>query len=286
MLGCQGIISEVTKAEAAIATSGSASPRLDAELLMAHALSMPRSELYSSGDANMSDGARLRYWSLVDRRVKAEPMAYIIGKREFWSMDVRVTRDVLIPRPETETVVEAAIEIAKAMGGELRIFDICTGSGNIAMALASELPRARFVISDISEAAIEVARENTSFTRGRIDARVGDLFSVLNDGEEFSIITANPPYVSAADRNSLSREITEYEPTCALFSEEGGLALPKDILVGAPRYLVSDGSVVMEIGLGQYPQLAAFAQGLGYREIRARRDLAGIDRVIIAKAPR
>lgn len=276
-------------AERRLAAAGVDGARLDAEVLLAHALGIARSDLYALKGEALPREAIARFEGHLSRRAEGCPVAYITGVKEFWSIPIKVTPAVLIPRPETELVVERALEIA-GMRSELLILDICAGSGCIAAALAKELPRARFVVADISPAAMEVARENLEFARGRVEFRVGDLFDALGPecqpplAAPFDLITANPPYIPIGQRRMLGREITDHEPSISLYGGSSGLDFMARIIEDASRFLKAGGWLIMEMGLGQSDKLVTMAERCGgYGEAVISKDLAGIERALSLK---
>lgn len=258
--------------------------QLDAEVLLAFALGITRAELYTKIKPATEDQIKT-FTSYIDRRANDCPVAYITGVKEFWSIPLKVTQDVLIPRPESEHVVERALEIIRneprATNDEPRILDLCTGSGNIAAALATELPNARFALTDISAAAVEIARINLKFASNRTEFFVGDLFSALTTESQFDLITANPPYVPTGHQKMLGREITEFEPSISLYGGKSGLDFIAKIIEEAPAFLKTGGWIVMEMGLGQADKLTIIANECGgYDKVVISKDLVGIERVI------
>ncbi len=261
---------------------------LDAEVLLAHTLGAERITIHIDRDRTLTGAELVKFEDAVARRCAKEPVAYITGVKEFWSIPIKVTRDVLIPRPETEGIVEHALAVYQ--GTAVDALDLCTGSGCIAAALATELPDARIAVADISAAAVEVARINLAFAGGRITYLTGDLFSAIpllckeGTGEEplFDLITANPPYVSEDELEGLDECIRLYEPGEALLAGTDGLAISKRIIQDAPRYLKRDGTLIMEMGAGQAPALWEFANETErYGSIRIFEDLSGIERYLV-----
>jgi release factor glutamine methyltransferase len=233
---------------------------------------------------------------LIVRRSLHEPIAYIVGSREFYGREFLVSPAVLIPRPETELLVEEALRfiaqrveipaMARAPGAEPRapaIVDIGTGSGCLAVTLALELPGVSIVATDISPAAIDVARANAARLGPAefIEFRVGDLTAVLH--ETFDLIVSNPPYVAGRDAGALPHEVVAYEPETALFAGSDGLCVIRSLIGAAPEHLVPGGALMVEIGLGQHDAVIALFEQAGFESVQARNDLQGIARVITGR---
>jgi release factor glutamine methyltransferase len=222
---------------------------------------------------------------LVERRRAGEPIQYITGETEFYGLPIRVTPDVLIPRPETEHLVEKVIELAAAFS-QLRIVDVGCGSGAIAIALAHHLPHAAITAIDLSAPALAVARENAELNglTSRISFLQGDLLAPVRD-EAFDIVVSNPPYVPNADRASLAVEVREYEPALALFTEGDGRNIYRRLIPAAFAVLVPGGCLALEFGFGQSSAVAELLTGAGFDEIDFVSDLQSIPRVAIARRP-
>lgn len=275
------IADALAASERKLAASGTPTPRLDAEVILAHTLKTERADLYLERETILSDETSSEFNGLIARRLRGEPVAYITGVREFWSMPMKVAPGALIPRPETEFVVECALKAVGDRNAAVDILDLGTGSGNITAALASMLPNARFVMTDISGDAIEIAIQNTSFAGKRVFAKVGDLFGALGADLSFDIIASNPPYIGLDDMKSLSRDIIQYEPHEALFAGPSGLDLIGRIIKDTRRHLKDGGWLVMEMGIDQAKSVKDMAIEAGFAgEIRITKDLSGIDRVI------
>ncbi len=225
----------------------------------------------------------------IRRRYRREPLQYITGKQEFWGLEFIVTPDVLIPRPETELLVESAIEIVKGADHRATIVDLCTGSGCIAISLAAEIKNAVIFATDTSEQALAVARENARRhgVSDRIRFLPGDLFDPLGELDirsSVDIITANPPYIPSGDLPALQPEVRDYEPAVALVAGPDGTEIQRNIIGNAPAFLTARGVLAMEMGMGQAGALRAAAEETGsYASVEIHKDLAGIDRVIIAR---
>jgi release factor glutamine methyltransferase len=221
------------------------------------------------------------YRTLVDRRCRREPIAYILGEREFWGLPFEVTPDVLIPRPETELIVEEALELFPAGHTPGVILDVGTGSGCLAVALALEFPEARVIATDISEAALGVARRNaaTNGVADRIDFRAGDLLEPVT--ETADLIVSNPPYVASGDAPGLVPEVREHEPHIALFAGTDGLSLFAKLFPSAARRLSPAGRLIVEVGYDQDDRVAAMAAKYGLTLSHVRQDLQSITRTLI-----
>jgi len=258
--------------------------RDEAILLLLHVLDRPRSWLYAHGDDAMPPHQALAYDALVARRMAGEPVAYLVGRRGFWTLDLMVTPDTLIPRPETELLVEQALARLPA-DRPVRVADLGTGSGAIALALASERPLARVVASDRSGAALQVARRNASAhgLDGRVDFRQGDWFAPLA-GEGFDLVASNPPYIAEADPH-LGRGDLRHEPPGALASGGDGLDAIRTIVAGAPAHLVPGGWLLLEHGHDQGPPVRALLEAGGFTGVATVRDLEHRDRVSLGRLP-
>jgi release factor glutamine methyltransferase len=259
-------------------------PRSTAEVLLAHALKLKRIDLYLQYDRPMHADELKGYKVLIKRRVAREPVAYITGTKEFWSLDFQVTRDVLIPRPETECLVEASLEVMSKRGDNrpLNILELGTGSGAVAIVLASQEPGHCYFASDISIKALAVARGNSADQgQNKINFFAGDwLAPVQCTKVGFDLIVSNPPYIPKGDIRGLQPEIHRYEPIRALDGENDGLGCLRRIIDEAPDCLVSGGGLLLEIGYGQKEGVEAIARHNGcYDEVSFDKDYNGIHRV-------
>jgi release factor glutamine methyltransferase len=261
---------------------GIESPRLDAELLVAHALSTTRLQLVV-GSQRMLDAPELaRLRELVRRRRLREPMAYILGVREFYGRAFRVDRRVLVPRPDTEALVDVALERTREMSMCMRALDLCTGSGCVAVTLARERPTSLVVATDVSEEALALARENAlRLGAYNLAFRRGDLFAAVEPACRFDLVTANPPYVPSTEMAQLAPDIREYEPRVALDGGGDGLAILHRIVADAPAHLAHrHGVLAVEVGAGEARAVAAIFERAGFVDIEVRRDYARIERVV------
>ncbi len=266
-----------------------ASARLDAELLLAHCLQIERIKLYVDFEYQLTHDELARFRELVRRRSKREPVAYITGHKEFWSLRLAVTPDVLIPRPDTEVLVEETVKVMKARGsaGPLRILDIGTGSGAISLALAKELPDAALVALDVSAQALAVAQANARLFDfgGRIEFICGDSLYGVQEGRRFDAIVSNPPYIPSADIETLEPEIKNFEPRMALDGGPDGLDFYRAVIPQIYPHLNAKGFVALEIGNGQGAAVAElFAAAGQYTAVRIVKDYAHKDRVVTAHA--
>lgn len=259
--------------------------RLDAESLLLHTLQQNRAWLLAHLDDEVPTLTLPRLSTLISRRRTGEPMQYILGHAEFFGLDFIVDPSVLIPRPETEHLVEEVINLAHNFANP-RIADIGTGSGAIAIALAHSLPSAKIFATDLSRAALTIAQCNAANNRvsGRITFLEGDLLAPLCN-EPFTIIASNPPYIPFTDHDSLSPEVREYEPHLALFADEDGIAVYKRLIPAAKILLVPDGWLVMEIGYGQKPAIEHLLKINNYKDIHFIQDYQHIPRVAAAQLP-
>jgi len=264
-------------------------PRSTAEILLGHTLGLARADLYVQYDRPLQPEELSRFKIFIKRRLQKEPVAYIIGEKGFWSLDLKVTGDVLIPRPETEILVETALSLIPPEPGDrpFRILDLGTGSGAIVLALAKERPGHKYVGVDISQKAIDIARTNAQNheLEDSIAFLCGSWFQPLGPQKaSFDVIVANPPYVGRKELEALSPEISEYEPLLALDGGSDGLDALRIIITEAPEYINRGGWVLLEIGYGQRVVVEQlFLESDAYSDISTVRDYSGIDRVIRAK---
>jgi release factor glutamine methyltransferase len=257
--------------------------RLDAEFLLLHIAGKNKAWLMAHADEELSASQAARYSELIERRLRGEPVQYIAGETEFYGLPFRVTPDVLIPRPETEHLVEKVLALA-ARFAQPRIVDVGTGSGAIAVALAHKLPRASLIAIDLSGSALAIARENAKRNGVALRFLEGDLLASVS-GEQFELIVSNPPYIPAADRPTLSVEVRDYEPALALFAGEDGLEVYRRLIPAAFAALTPGGFLALEIGCGQSPAIGEMLARSGFESIEVAPDLQGIPRVASARRP-
>lgn len=270
-------------------TKGIESARLDAEVLLANVLQKERIYLYVHFDEPMQQEELAKFREYVAKRARRVPVAYIIGEREFMGLPFKVTSDTLIPRPDTEVLVENVIlniEDSKKEE-ELKIIDIGTGSGAIILALLDNLPKAIGTAVDISEKAINVAKENAVSLKlaDRCNFLVGDLFKPLgfNGGaNKFDIIVSNPPYIPQKDIAGLEIDVKQYEPLTALTDKGDGLSYYRRLLSEGKNYLQDNGFIALEIGIHQSEAVKDIAMQYGWKNIKVIKDYAGINRVVLA----
>ena len=261
---------------------GNKSARLDAELLLGEALGFNRIKLIVEAERPLSDDELGRYRDLIKRRRACEPIAYILGRREFFALPMVVDRRVLIPRPDTEILVETALRGTTDRHLYGRMLDLCTGSGCVAIAFAKERPTWRVTAVDLSPDAAAVARENVQRAGVVHNVAVleGDLFSALPEGAEFELITANPPYIPSAEIAGLDADVRDFEPRLALDGGADGLHVTRRLVSEAQRFLSPGALLALEGGFGQAPAVAALLEASGFQQITRSKDLAGIERVV------
>ncbi|MDY6988218.1 MAG: peptide chain release factor N(5)-glutamine methyltransferase [Thermodesulfobacteriota bacterium] len=265
-------------------------PRAASEILLAHALGMDRVDLYIQYDRPLEPQELEVFKGFIQRRLKREPVAYIVGEKGFWSLDLKVTPDVLIPRPETETLVEAALSIIppEPLPRPFRVLDLGTGSGAVVIALAMERTGHRFYAVDHSEEALAVARHNAQRhgVEGDITFLQGNWFEALQEDRRsgFDLIVSNPPYVSSQDFETLSLEISQYEPPQALDGGPDGLDAIEGIIEQAPAHMTPGGWLLLEIGHDQAARIKGLMATSGaYEDFSVIKDCSGLDRVVRAR---
>ena len=259
------------------------SARLDCELLLAHVLQVSRTYLYTHAEQWLDATQLARFDELLARRLNHEPVAYLVGIREFWSLPLTVTRDTLVPRPETEQLVERAL-LLPSMAADVRIADLGTGSGAIAIALATELRQARIIATDNSAAALQVARANANrHCPGQIEFRLGNWWEPIAD-DTCDIIISNPPYVKANDPLLQATEL-QHEPHTALAAGPDGLADLRILCRGAGQHLNTNGWLLLEHGAEQAPALQQLLGNAGFQAINTHPDVAGLPRITMAQWP-
>jgi release factor glutamine methyltransferase len=262
------------------------SPRLEAELLVAHALKLRRLDIFLRHDQPLSPEELTMIRALVERRRRHEPLAYLTGEREFYGRTFTVDRRVLIPRPETEHLVDAVVAFLRARAETpSAVLDLCTGSGCIAVTVALAVPHATLDAVDLSPAALEVARANVARHKlaERVTLHEGSLFKPLGD-KRFDVIASNPPYIPSEDIPGLMPDVSQHEPHLALDGGPDGTAVLRALLAGVPARLNPGGLLAVEVGHDQGPWAVHEATAVGLLDARMEKDLAGFPRVLLARA--
>lgn len=266
-----------------LANKGVESPRLDAELLLASALRCDRVRLYIDVDKPLTPEELARFKPLVQRRAAREPVAYILGMKEFYGRSFEVCPGVFIPRPETELLVQLALE-AVPRGAPVRVLDLCAGSGAVGVSVAAERPEAQVELVELSPPAAEMARRNAhKHAPGRAAVLEGDLYGPLPPGQRYQVILANPPYIPLPHRATLAPDILEHEPHLALFGGEDGLAVVRPVIAGLRERLLPGGLFGTEIDPPQSGPVAEMCKAAGLTSVRVVRDLAGLDRHVTGR---
>jgi release factor glutamine methyltransferase len=267
------------------AEAGISSARLEAQVLLAHVLGCTRTQLYTGFDKPLAEPELAAYRELIKRRLAGEPVAYLVSEHEFWGMPFHVDPSVLVPRPDTETVIEVARGLRNDRTAACRVLDLCTGSGAIAVALARELPAAAVVATEVSEPAAAIARKNAARNGvgERVDVRVGDLWAPVG-GERFDLIASNPPYIPSSVIPTLSAEVRR-EPVVALDGGPDGLAFYDRICARVREHLVPGGALVVEHGFDQADAVRGRLEAAGLIRITLVHDLAKHPRVTWGLVP-
>jgi release factor glutamine methyltransferase len=264
-------------------------PRLSAELLLSHVLGLKRIELYTQFERIVTGQQLDLLHGLVQRAGQNEPIAYLVGKTEFYSLELNVTPACMIPRPETELLVERAIEFLRTRSDRQFVCDLCTGSGCIAVAIARNYPDCQIIATDICDAALSVAAKNIEKHRlkERIRLLCGDLFDPIMpqlDVEKFDLIVCNPPYISAAEFEKLDNNVKDYEPKLSLFAGDDGLDIYRRIIERVEQFLKPDAVLMLEIGYNQGQAVRGLFEQAGcFGEITIEKDFHGNGRIVIAK---
>jgi release factor glutamine methyltransferase len=270
-----------------LAKTGVENPAKEGETILSHCLNTDRAILYRD-NPDIPESRLAAIYELIQRREQREPLNYILGYTEFYNLKIKVGPGVLIPRPETELLVEEAVAIlSKSVieTAELRILDLCTGSGCIALALAAAFPNAQVYGTDISAIALHYAKENAELNKiHNIRFINGDLFEPIGANLLFHLIIANPPYIKHGDLLHLQPEIAGWEPIEALDGGEDGLRYYRIIIAGAGDHLHENGLLIFELGIGESDAVKQMAEHEGFKDIILKKDFAGIDRILIAKS--
>jgi len=264
------------------------SPRLSAELLLCYVLQTERIKLYTQFDKPVDNQHLDQLHELVKRAGQNVPVAYLLGKTEFYSLDLNITADCMIPRPETELLVERAVEFLRTRTGRQFVCDLCTGCGCIAVAIAHNCPDARIIATDISDAALKIAAQNIEKynLKDRIQLLCGDLFDPIMpqlDTGKFDLIVCNPPYVSAAEFEALDKTVKDHEPRLALFAGHDGLDIYRRITEKADDFLKPDAALILEIGYSQGQAVRELLEKMGcFADIKIEKDFHNNDRIVTA----
>jgi release factor glutamine methyltransferase len=266
--------------------------RADAEELLSRLLGLSLGELRQGGARALTDAQSARFGAWLARRIAGEPVQYVTGRAAFRELDLAVDRRVLVPRPETEGLVEAVLEVLVAERDRWprpAVLDLGTGSGAIALSIAHECPSARVIATDASAEALALARANaeTLVLSSRVTFAQGEWLDAVGTDERFEVVVSNPPYIAPEEAASLPREVRDWEPHTALFAEEGGLAALRAIVEDAPRHLVAGGLLALELAEERALEVAAWLQGAhDWSAVELREDLAGRPRVLLARRER
>ena len=276
------VLEVIKKTTEFFAGKGIDSPRLNAELLVGHALGLKRMQLYLQFERLLSAAELELIRPLVRRRGLREPVQYILGETEFFGLKLKVDKRALIPRPETERLVELVTQ--RVASPPATILDLGTGTGAIALALAKHFPEARVTAIDNSDDALALAQENATANAfaERITFTKSNWFTAIPSDVRFDLVVANPPYLTAGETAEATPEVRTFEPTSALTSADGGLADLRVILGDAPRFLAAGGMLALETGIAQHAELKSLAAAAGFQRVESHADLTGRDRLILA----
>lgn len=261
-------------------------PRLDAEVLVAHVLGIDRTRVIIDAERPLDPAELALLRELVKRRRAREPIAYLRGEREFYGLRFHVDARVLIPRPDTEALVDVALARTAHVSLSMRQLDLCTGSGCVAIAMAKQRPTAKVLASDLSDDALAVARDN-AYRLGAYNVAFArsDLFESVPREARFDVVTANPPYIPRGDLAGLMPDVRDFEPRLALDGGDDGLDTIRRIVRDAPAFLEPGGVLAMEVGAGEAPAVRELLEGRGYRDVAVDRDYAKIERVVSGLRP-
>ncbi len=273
----------ITEASEILRLNGISEARREAKSLLALALNRGASYIFAHPEYDLSEEEFVKFKIFIERRSNREPFQHISGKQEFWGLDFRVSPEVLIPRPETENLVEAAIDVLRE-SIESEICEVGIGSGCISISILNDIKTARAIGLDISEDALLIAKENAKRhnVSQRLTLKISDLFDELS-GEKFYMIVANPPYVPASNMESLQPEVRNFDPVIALTDGKNGLSIIEKIIKRSPAYLMEGGFLLLEIGFNQSDHVGKMFDGEIWREIEIIPDLQGIPRIVKAQ---
>ncbi|NOX19110.1 MAG: peptide chain release factor N(5)-glutamine methyltransferase [Chlorobi bacterium] len=280
------IIESINLSEKYLKERGISEPRINAEIMLAEILSCKRLDLYLRFDRPLKEDERLKYREFLSRRGNNEPLQYILNKTEFYGLEFYVDENVLIPRPDTEILVEEIIERFSEIKTEIKILDVGTGSGNIAVALAKNIPSAKIAAIDVSEKALQIAERNAEANQtAGVDFKLVDIFNSSGEIEthNFDVIVSNPPYISKNNLEELEKEVKEREPLNALTDGGNGLSFYERICEIGKTALNENGLLFFEIEKDAEEKIGSIMQNHGYKEIETKKDFAGITRIIWGK---
>jgi release factor glutamine methyltransferase len=281
----QSVLEILQKTTTFLASRGVENPRLNAELLIGHALGLKRMQLYLQFERLLPEAELEKIRPLVRRRGQREPLQHILGDMEFAGVTLRVDRRALIPRPETELLVELIGERVAAAPPH-RVLDLGTGTGALALALAAKFPETRVLAVDTAAEALALARENAARANldGRVELRESNWFAAIEPDRRFDVIVSNPPYLTAQEVQEAAPEVKDFEPSSALIAEDEGRADLRHIIAEAPRWLAPGGLLALETGIAQHASLLADLASAGLENAESRPDLTGRDRFLFARA--
>ncbi len=273
--------------ESALLEAGTAEAAVEAQWILVEVLGVKRFELFLKAEKTIKDDELKRLREIIERRRRREPLAYIIGHTDFRGHIIKLSRDTLIPRPETELLVDEALAVLQGSGAGLKkVLDVCTGSGCISLALAAEFEKISITSTDISFEALTIASENASCNKvtDKIKFIRADLLTAINKDAAFDLIISNPPYIRESDISGLAPEVRTFEPALALDGGPSGMSYIKKLIKNSEKFLRPGALILLEIGLGQGNEARAFADSTGfYEEIKTIKDLSGIERIFSAR---
>ncbi|MEM6338832.1 MAG: peptide chain release factor N(5)-glutamine methyltransferase [Pseudomonadota bacterium] len=264
----------------------SSTPSLDARLLLAHALNYTQEKLLINYDKELEQDIETRFFEFVARREEQEPIAYILGRQEFYGLEFAVNKHVLIPRPETELIIDILKEDSarKDQNETIDILELGIGSGAVSVCLAKEILTANITAAEVSDQAIEIAQSNISKHKVQNQVKIlkSDWYSGLDKGEKYDYIVSNPPYICRSEIYQMSKETIDFEPDLALYADNEGLSSYQAIIQNAKNFLKNDGKLVFEIGYSQKNVILDLLKHAGFENTMVKQDLSGLDRIIIA----
>ena len=264
----------------------SSTPSLDARLLLAHALNYSQEKLLINYDKELEQDIETRFFEFVARRQEQEPIAYILGRQEFYGLEFAVNKHVLIPRPETELIIDILKEDStrKGQNDNIDILELGIGSGAVSVCLAKEILLANITAAEVSDQAIEIAQSNISRHKVQNQVKIlkSDWYSALDKGEKYDYIVSNPPYICRSEIYQMSKETIDFEPDLALYADNEGLSSYQAIIQNAKNFLKNDGKLVFEIGYSQKNMILDLLKRAGFENTSVKQDLSGLDRIIVA----